>query len=141
MALFLVMQVVLCILQCENQVCLKILTMLLIEGYSNAEAGLILMDANARSKKVHCKEYLSRIQNIINKKIRGDEFDPLHWECPMNESGDTIGSITLSNSRAQEIVSNLEELIDLSIATDEQREQYKFAMQKFKVGSCEDFFP
>jgi hypothetical protein len=115
--------------------------MLLIEGYSNAEAGLILMDANARSKKVHCKEYLSRIQNIINKKIRGDEFDPLHWECPMNESGDTIGSITLSNSRAQEIVSNLEELIDLSIATDEQREQYKFAMQKFKVGSCEDFFP
>ena len=31
------------------------------------------------------------IQNIINKKILGDEFDPLHWECPMNEQGDAIG--------------------------------------------------
>jgi hypothetical protein len=47
-ALFLVMQVVPCILHFEKRVCLKILTMLLIEGYSNAEAGLILNDINAR---------------------------------------------------------------------------------------------
>jgi hypothetical protein len=78
-ALFLVMQAEPCILHCENRVCLKILTMLLIEGYSNAEAGMILSDYNARNKKVRCEEYMRWLQKIINTRILGDEFDPLHW--------------------------------------------------------------
>jgi len=75
-----------CILHCENWVCLKILTILQTVGFSNAEAGLMLNDVNARSKNICCKEYIHRIQNIINKKILGDEFDPLHRECQMNET-------------------------------------------------------
>jgi hypothetical protein len=50
-ALFLVMQAVPCILHCENRVCLKILTMILVEGYSNAESGVILSSISATSKK------------------------------------------------------------------------------------------
>ncbi len=50
-ALFLVMQAMPCILHCENRVCLKILTMILIEGYSNAESGVILSSVSATSKK------------------------------------------------------------------------------------------
>ncbi len=97
-ALILVVQAVMCILHCENRVCLKIFMMLLIEVYSNAEAGLILNNISATNKKVCCEEYLKQIQDIINKKILGDEFDPLHWECPMNEQGDAFGIITLDNN-------------------------------------------
>ncbi len=74
-ALFLVMQAVPCILHCENQVCLKISMLILIEGCPNAEAGLILNHASARGKKIRYKEYISQIQNTIKKKILGDEFD------------------------------------------------------------------
>ncbi len=49
-ALFLVLQAEPCILHCENRVCHKFLTMLVKEGYSNAEAGLILSEFNARNK-------------------------------------------------------------------------------------------
>jgi hypothetical protein len=100
-ALFLVLQAVPCILHCENRVCLKILTMLVIEGYSNAEARLILSEFNARNKKASGEEYSTCLQKIINTKILGDEFDPLHWECPMTEDGKSIGSITLDNIRAR----------------------------------------
>jgi hypothetical protein len=48
---------------------------------------------------------------------------------------DAFGSITLSNSHAQEIVSNLEELIDLSVATNERRKISKFAVWKFNVAT------
>jgi hypothetical protein len=72
--------------------------MLLLEDHSNAEAGLILSDFNARNKKARCEEYIKRIQIKINTKILGDEFDPLHWECPMTEDGESIGCITMDNN-------------------------------------------
>jgi hypothetical protein len=50
-ALFFVMQAVPCILHCENRVGIKIFTMISIEGYSNAEAGLILNEISATNKK------------------------------------------------------------------------------------------
>jgi hypothetical protein len=108
--------------------------MLLLEGYSNAEAGLILNDFNSRNKKARCTEYIQCLQ-IINTKILVDEFDPLHWECPMTEDGESIGSITLDNNRAWRIVSNMEELIELSVATSERKELYKFAVRKYNAAS------
>jgi len=134
-ALFLVLQAVPCILHCENRVCLKILTMLLIEGYSNAEAGLILRYFNALNKKARREEYIKRIQRIINTKILGDEFDPLHWECPMTEDGESIGCITLDNNRARQIVSNMEELIELAVPTVSRKELYKFAIRKYNAAA------
>jgi hypothetical protein len=74
---------------------------------------------------------LNQLQTIINQKILGDEFDPLHWEFPMTENNDGIESMTLMNTRAREIiVSNLEEIIELSIADSGRIEQTKFAVQK-----------
>jgi hypothetical protein len=134
-ALFLVLQAVPCILHCENRVCLKILTMLVIEGYSNAEAGLILNEFNARNKKARRDKFIKCLQTIINTKILGDEFDPLHWECPMTEDGESIGSITLDNNQARRIVSNMEELIELAVATDERKELYKFAIRKYNAAT------
>jgi hypothetical protein len=107
-ALFQVMPAVPCILHCENCVCLKIITMLLIEGFLNAEAGLILNHISAKNKK---KEYIHQMQNIISKEILGDELDPLHWECPMNKKGNAIGTIILDNNCCRIIVSNMERLI------------------------------
>lgn len=53
LALFLVMQAVPCILHCDR-VSIKILTMLLIEGFSNAQAGNILREySNSKKKSVY----------------------------------------------------------------------------------------
>ncbi len=49
----------------------------------------------------------------------------------MTENNDGIESMTLMNTRAREIiVSNLEEIIELSIADSGRIEQTKFAVQK-----------
>ena len=53
----------------------------------------------------------------------------------MTENNDGIGSITLTNTRAREVVSNLEEIIELSIADSERIEQTKFAVRKWNAAS------
>jgi hypothetical protein len=78
LALFLVMQAVPCILHCENRSCIKIITMIISEGFSNAEVGHICR-CGGNSKKRLIEAFISRLEKIINTKILGDELDPLQW--------------------------------------------------------------
>jgi hypothetical protein len=73
--------------------------MVVSEGISNAEAGHICSNAG-KSKKRRIEAFISRLKKIINTKILGDEMDSLQWECPTEDDGKSIGSITLDNNRA-----------------------------------------
>jgi hypothetical protein len=53
----------------------------------------------------------------------------------MTEDGESIGSTTLDNNRARQLVSNMEELIELSVATGERKELYKFAVRKYNAAT------
>jgi hypothetical protein len=94
--------------------------MVISEGFSNAEAGHILRDAG-NSKKNRIEAFIKALEKIINTKILGDEMDPLQWECPTEDNGQSIGSITLDNNRARKIVSNAEELVELSVPDSAKR--------------------
>jgi hypothetical protein len=131
-ALFLVMQAVPCILHCENRVSLKILLMLLMEGFSNAQAGHIL-SGTCKSKRKHCKACSKLVENIINTHILGDKFDPVQWECPTTDDGLMVGAITLDNNKARKIVENIEELADLSFACSDRKYQFLFAVRKYNA--------
>jgi hypothetical protein len=135
LALFLVLQAVPCILHCENRVCLKILTMIISEGLSNAETGRILTNISCTSKKLRMEAFISELQRIINTEILGDEYNPMQWECPMEDDGKSIGSITLDNNKARKIVANIESLVDLSVSDSVRREQLLFAIRKFNAAS------
>jgi hypothetical protein len=133
LALFLVMQAVPCILHCENRVCIKIITMIICEGFSNAEAGHILTEVG-NNKKNRVQAYIKQLEKIINTKILGDEFDPMQWQCPTEDDG-TIGSLTLDNNRARQIVANIEELVELSVCNNTRKEQLLFAIRKFNAAT------
>jgi hypothetical protein len=62
LALFLVMQAVPCILHCENRSCVKIITMIISEGFSNAEVGHICR-CGGNSKKDELKHLF-----LVSKK-------------------------------------------------------------------------
>jgi hypothetical protein len=129
-ALVLVMQAVPCILHCENRVSIKILTMLLIEGFSNAQAGTILREYS-NSKKNRCNRYVDMVQHIMNTQLLGDEFDPVQWECPVQDDGQMVGAITIDNNRARKIVANIEPLVDISFSNDERKANFLYCCQKY----------
>jgi hypothetical protein len=71
--------------------------MIISEGFSNAEVGNICR-CGGNSKKRRIEAFISRLEKIINTKILGDDLDPLQWECPTEDDGKSIGSITLDNN-------------------------------------------
>jgi hypothetical protein len=86
-------------------------------------------------KKKRIEAFISRLEKIINTKILGDELDPLQWECPTEDDGKSIASITLDNNRARKIVANAEELIDLCAPESDRKEQLLFAIRKFNAAT------
>ncbi len=72
-----------CILHCENRVGIKLLTMLLIMGFSNAQTGNIF--GNTASIEKQISKYAETIMHIFNNNILGDEDGPAQWTIPMDE--------------------------------------------------------
>jgi hypothetical protein len=53
----------------------------------------------------------------------------------MEDDGESIGSITLGNNRAQKIVADAEELIELGVPELNRTEGLLFAIQKFNAAT------
>jgi hypothetical protein len=101
-----------CILHCENRVGTKILTMLLLEGFSNAQQGTIF--SNVRSEAECIQLYAERIQILFNNTILGDDDGPAQWALPMNEEVTNVGIICLDNNRIRKALHSFELLIEVS---------------------------
>jgi hypothetical protein len=56
-------------------------------------------------------------------------------ECPTEDDGKILGSIALDNNKACLVVSNLEQIIELSIPQMERKEQLLFVTQKFNAAT------
>jgi hypothetical protein len=112
-ALFLVMQSIPCILHCANRVNLKILTVLLCEGLSNAKKGQVLSEFPSEGRRID--EFLLGIERIVNTSILGKLEDPSQWRVPTNlptsKLATEIGIICMVNDKSVKIVDYLEELI------------------------------
>jgi hypothetical protein len=96
-AYFLLMQTLPCVLHMENRNGIKILTMVLIEGLSNAKKKLLYMDTSAEGTRV--SRFISDIESLINTTIIGTEDDPCQWMCPFDSQKKEIGPITMDNVR------------------------------------------
>jgi hypothetical protein len=59
---------------------LKVLTMLLISGLSNARKHLLYQDESAEGK--HIEHFFTDIESILNTTIIGDDMGPSQWQCP-----------------------------------------------------------
>ena len=116
--LILILHKIPCILHCENSVGIKLLTMLLIEGFSNAQHGGIF--SQFQSKADHIQAFAERVQYIFSTSILGDDDGPAQWCLPMNGDGKNVGIICLDNNRIRKVIGNFELLVDVAV-TDNAR--------------------
>jgi hypothetical protein len=85
-----------CILHYENRVGIKLLTMVLLEGFSNAQQGLLFSHIHSQ---IQCIEsFAQKIKKIFNNEILGDINGPAQLSIPMNDEGTNIGIVCLDNN-------------------------------------------
>jgi hypothetical protein len=150
-ASFLLMQTVPCCLHCSNRSNLKVMTVLLQEGLSNAKSGDILSDVTSVGRRID--KFFSLVNNIVNYEMLGDDNAPGQWNCPTNgasKNDDTeIGIICMINDKTVKVLNGLEALIDLCIKDDPdsselRKEKWMRCIPYFreamkKLGQKEDF--
>ena len=141
-AMFLLIQAIPCILHMENRVGIKILTMLMIEGLSNAKRKVLYTDIQAEGPRV--AHFFRRIAAIVNKQVLGTNENSAEWECATDDKKKEIGTITMDNVRTRAIMARLELLIEECIVDEEDKAKWLACIPKFRDGlvklrSKEDF--
>ena len=117
-AYFLLMNTLPCILHMENRNGIKLLTMIFIEGLSNAKKKLLYTDVNAEGVRV--SRFVADVENIVNTSMLGSKDDPCQWICPFDAKKKEIGPITMDNVRTRRVVDALDTLVDFCV-TDQAR--------------------
>jgi hypothetical protein len=103
------MQTLPCILHLENRNGIKILSMLLVEGLSNAKKKLLFTNVKAEGSRV--SQFIAHVECIINQSILGTPNDPCQWMCPFDFKKKKLGPITMDNVRTRRIVDALDILV------------------------------
>ena len=117
-AYFLLMHTLPCVLHMENRNGIKLLTMVLIEGLSNAKKKSLYPNVNAEGTRV--AQFVSDVEHLINTSILGSKDDPCQWICPFDPKKKEMGPITMDNVRTRRLVDSLDMLVDFCV-TDESR--------------------
>jgi hypothetical protein len=117
-AYFLLMHTLPCVLHMENRNGIKLLTMVFIEGLSNAKKKLLYSDVSAEGTRV--SRFVADVEGIVNESILGSEDDPCQWMCPFDSKKKEIGPITMDNVRTRRVVDSLDTLVDFCV-TDQAR--------------------
>jgi hypothetical protein len=131
-AMFLLIQAIPCILHMENRVGIKILTMLVIEGLSNAKAGLLYPDIRAEGPRI--SHFFRSIADIVNKQVLGTPDNSAEWECATDDKKKEIGTITMDNMRTRAIMAKLELLIEECIVKLDDKAKWLACIPKFRDG-------
>jgi hypothetical protein len=130
-AYFLLMNTLPCILHMENRNGIKLLTMIFIEGLSNAKAQLLYVNVNAEGIRV--SRFVSDVEEIINKRILGTEDDPCQWMCPWDAKKKEVGPITMDNVCTRRVVDSLDLLVDFCITDPERALLWSTALTNYRI--------
>ena len=141
-AMFLLIQAIPCILHLENRVGIKILTMLFIEGLSNAKKGELYN--NIRGEGPRVQMFFQRVAAIVNKQVLGTVDNSAEWQCATDDKKKEIGTIQMDNMRTRRIMGQLELLIEECIVKENDKAKWLACIPKFRDGmiklrSREDF--
>ena len=131
-AMFLLIQAIPCILHLENRVGIKILTMLFIEGLSNAKKGALYDDVGAEGRRIEM--FFDRVAAIVNKQVLGTADNSTEWQCATDEKRKEIGTIQMDNMRTRKIMGQLELLVEECIVIEDHKATWLACIPKFRDG-------
>ena len=92
---------------------LKFLNMLLVEGLSNCQKGLLL--GHIVHEGPRTKTFLHQVADIVNQKLIGTDENPGQWKCPYSETSREIGIVKLNNVKTRKCIRSLDLLIEVCI--------------------------
>lgn len=130
-AYFLLMSTLPCVLHMENRNGIKILSMLLVEGLSNAKKQLIYTNVNAEGSRV--TQFIAHVENIINQSILGTPNDPCQWMCPFDFQKKEMRPITMDNVRTRRIIDALDILVEACVTDDNRRRLWMLALDNYRI--------
>jgi hypothetical protein len=131
-AMFLLIQAIPCILHLENRVGIKILTMLFIEGLSNAKEGKLYLDVPAEGPRIEM--FFKRVATIVNKQVLGTANNSAEWQCATDDKMKEIGTIQMDNMRTRRIMAQLELLVEECIVDEPDKIKWLACIPKFRDG-------
>ena len=130
-AYFLLMHTLQCILHMKNRNDIKILSMLLAEGVSNAKKKLSYTDINADGVLLsHCT---SHIGDVINRSILGTNIFPCQWICPFDIKKNELCPITMDNVRTRRILDSLDVLVDVCVFDEGRKVSWMRAFGQYRI--------
>jgi hypothetical protein len=130
-AYFLLMNALPCVLHMENRNGIKILSMLLIEGLSNAKKRLLFIEVNAEDTRVSC--FVSEMVNLFNMSILGSCEDPCQWICPFDPKRKEFGPITMDNVRTRHIIDALDIIVDVCVIDEGGKALWMIALINYRI--------
>jgi hypothetical protein len=126
-----------CILHMENRCNLKAMTMLFIDGLSNAQGGILPDTFAIQSMEKKETLFVGTIEEVMNSSILGDEFNRAFWRLPIEkEQGSMtkkIGIVSLSNGRSRKVLVHFNDLIDCCIVDSEKNPMWKKAWAHYRT--------
>ena len=128
-ALFLLMQVIPCILHMEMRVGLKVLTMIILEGIAESKAGNLFPELNTPNQRV--KAYINSIEMTMNDRVLGDETDSSTWQCPFDHKEQKLGTISLENVKVRKVLSKIELFIEISVFKQDRKLKWLQCVPKY----------
>jgi hypothetical protein len=142
-AQFLLLQAIPCILHLENHIGLKILTIGLLEGVSNAAKGNTFINTSTDGQGI--KAFFTSVESIVNTKMLGDDANPTQWVCPRDKSGNSVGTITMENTHARSIINSFDFILHVCVpGSDANKDKWSALIDFYrsaikKLWSKEDF--
>ena len=132
-AYFLLMHTLPCILHMENHNGIKILSMLLVEGISNAKKKLSYTDdVNAEGTRV--SGFISDVEDLINKTMLGTNADRCQsWMCPFDFKKKELGPITMYNVRTRRMMHSLDIMVDVCVVDKGRKASWMRALDQYII--------
>ena len=130
-AYFLLMQTLPCVLHMENRNGIKILSMVLVEGLSNAKKKLLYTEVSAEGARV--TRFVSEMEYLINSSILGSEDDPCQWMCPFDFKKKELGPITMDNVRTRRIIDNLDTMVDACVTNPNRKVMWMTVLNNYRI--------
>ena len=104
------------------RIALKILTMILIEGYSNCADGSLHpnIGGNGPARFDQC---MSDVENLISTYTLGNAFDPSQWRFPtqQNQSPKKVGGLKRDNNKSRKLLQCSIKIVEISIADNTRK--------------------
>eukprot|EP00978_Attheya_sp_CCMP212_P034430 scaffold144081_cov35-Attheya_sp.AAC.1 len=112
------------------------MTMLFIDGLSNAQGSLLPATLEIQSMDTKETLFVGSIEDTMNSKILGDEFNRAFWRLPVEKEQGSItkkiGIVSLSNGRSRKVLETFDDLIDLCIVNPNKSAMWKEAWGHYR---------